>query len=53
MEQLIKDLEKAWESYKDHDDNARIEQMVSYLDSMINICEMIKYKCVNTLIELR
>lgn len=53
MEQLIKDLELIWESYKDHDDHARREQMMNALDIIISTCEMIKYKCVNTLIELR
>lgn len=53
MEQLIKDLEKAWESYKDHDDHARREQMIDSIDAMITTCEIIKHKCVDTLIELR
>lgn len=53
MEQLIKDLEKAWESYKDHDDHARREQMINSLDVIISACEMIKHKCVDMLIDMR
>lgn len=53
MEQLIKDLENTWESFKEHDDHARREQMISCIDSIISTCEIIKHKCVNTLIELR
>lgn len=53
MEQLIKDLEWAWESYKDHDDYARVDQMMVCLESIIGTCEIIKHKAVNTLIELR
>lgn len=53
MEQLIKDLEQIWESYKDHDDHARRDQMIACLDSIISTCEIIKYKAINTLIELR
>ena len=53
MEQLIKDLEKAWEAYKDHDDHARVGQMITCMDSMISTCEMIKYKCIDILSDLR
>lgn len=53
MEQLIKDLELIWESYKEHDDHARKDQMIVCLDSIIGTCEIIKHKCINTLIELR
>ena len=53
MEQLIKDLEKTWESFKEHDDHARREQMIVCLDSIISTCELIKYKCIDTLSELR
>lgn len=53
MEQLIKDLEITWESYKDHDDHARREQMIVCLDAMISTCELIKYKCVDMLSDIR
>ena len=53
MEQLIKDLEKTWELYKDHNDHARLGQMIACVNDMISTCEIIKHKCVNTLIELR
>lgn len=53
MEQLIKDLEKAWEAYKDHDDHARINSMKSCLSDIISTTEIIKTKAVNILSELR
>ena len=53
MEQLIKDLEKAWEAYKDHDDHARVDQMVSCLNDMIGTTEVIKAKAVKILSEIR
>lgn len=53
MEQLIKDLELIWESYKDHDDHARRDRMISCLNDMIGTCEIVKSKCVKTLSELR
>ena len=53
MEQLIKDLEWAWKSYREHDDHARTDQMAACLDTIISTCEIIKHKAVNTLVELR
>lgn len=53
MEQLIKDLELIWESYKDHDDHARIDQIVSCLNNMIGTTEIIKAKAVKILSEIR
>jgi len=53
MEQLIKDLELIWESYKDHDDHARVDQMVSCLNDMIGTTEIIKTKAVKILSEIR
>ena len=53
MEQLIKDLEQIWEQYKDHDDHARVGQMVSCLNDMIGTTEIIKTKAVKILSEIR
>lgn len=53
MEQLIKDLEKAWESYKDHDDHARREQMIFCLDDIIATAAVIRTKAINMLSEIR
>ena len=53
MEQLIKDLELIWESYKDHDDHARVDQMIACLNDMIGTAEVIKIKAVKILSEIR
>ena len=53
MEQLIKDLEKAWEVYKDHDDHARREQMVSCLNDIIGTSGLITTKAIKILSEIR
>lgn len=53
MEQLIKDLEKAWEAYKDHDEHARADQMMTCLYDMIGTAEIIKTKAVKMLSEIR
>jgi hypothetical protein len=53
MEQLIKDLEQIWESYKDHDDHARVDQMISCLNDMIGTAEVIKAKAVKILSEIK
>ena len=45
MEQLIKDLEKAWEQVKYHDDRANIDKTIAYLTEMKGTCEMIAGKC--------
>ena len=53
MEQLIKDLELVWESYRDHDSHARKDQMISCLNDMIGTAELIKTKAVKILSEIR
>lgn len=53
MEQLIKDLELIWKSYRDHDDHARVDQMISCLNDMIGTAELIKAKAVKVLSEIR
>lgn len=53
MEQLIEDLKKAWEAYKDHDDHARRDQMISCLNDIIGTTEIIKTKAVKILSEIR
>ena len=53
MEQLIKDLELVWESYRDHDNHARVDQMISCLNDMIGTAELIKTKAVKILSEIR
>ena len=53
MEQLIKDLEQIWESFRDHDDHARVDKMVSCLNDMIGTTEIIKTKAVKILSEIR
>lgn len=45
MEQLIKDLEKAWESVKYHDDRANRDNAIAYLTEMKGTCDIIKGKC--------
>ena len=49
MEQLIEDLKKAWEAYKDHDDHARGDQMMACLIDIIGTAEIIKAKAVKAL----
>ena len=53
MEQLIKDLEWAWKSYREHDDHARVDQMIACLNDIIATTEIIKTKAVKILSELR
>lgn len=53
MEQLIKDLEKAWESYKDHDNHARKDQMIDCLIDIANTSELIEEKAFKILSEIR
>jgi len=45
MEQLIKDLEKAWEQVQYHDDRANRDKAIAYLDEMRSTCDIIKDKC--------
>lgn len=45
MEQLIKDLEKAWEQVKYHDDRANVDKAITYLTEMKGTCAMIAGKC--------
>ena len=45
MEQLIKDLEKAWEQVQYHDDRANVDKAIAYLTEMKGTCDMIKGKC--------
>ena len=53
MEQLIKDLEKAWESFKDDSDHARVAQMVNCLYDIVGTAEIIKTKAIRMLDEMR
>ena len=52
MEQLIKDLEKTWESYKEHDDHARREQMIVCLNDIIATSGIITTKAIKILCEI-
>lgn len=52
MEQLIKDLEQIWESYKDHADHARVDQMMACLYSIVGTAEIIKTKAIKALPEM-
>lgn len=49
MEQLIKDLEKAWESYKEHDSHARRDQMMACLIDIVGTAELIKEKAIRAM----
>ena len=53
MERLIKDLEKAWESYKDHNDHARLYQMIVCLNDIIATSGIITTKAIKILSEIR
>lgn len=53
MEQLIKDLEQIWESYKDHDDHARRDQMIACLENIVTTSGLITTKAIKILSEIR
>ena len=49
MEQLIKDLEKAWEPYRDHNNHARRDQMMACLIDIVGTAELIKEKAIRAM----